>query len=371
MEGNQSMAIGAHDELGQRVSDYWSTQRVWQPGEGTQWLELEAVQRRIAAKVSGDPAVDWLEYVATRHYAHRQPVARCLSLGCGEGGLERTLALRGFFVHCDAYDIAEGSIKLARQSASNMGLDSIAYKVADVNRLQLPPASYDAIFVHSALHHFSNLEGVYSQIHHALKADAFLACNEYIGPTRFQFPRRQVEAMNIALALLPIRYRRYCESVNEPVGDGQPPVNKFVQTIQRFEHLIRRGRAKIQEGALWPTVRRKLREVLFSRLKSPDGARYKLEVACPTVNDVVTLDPSEAIRSEEILPLMQNEFEIIEVKGYGGSLLQFLLAGIAGNFASDDPVSKSLLQMLFQIEDSLIATGDLQHDFAVIVARAR
>jgi len=370
MDGDQVMATGAHGELAQRVSDYWSAQRAWQVGKGTQWLELEAVQRRIAAKVSGDPAMDWLEYVITRYYAHRQPLARCLSLGCGEGGLERNLASRGFFVHCDAYDIAEGSINRARQTASIMGLDSITYKVVDVNKLQLPAASYDAIFADSALHHFSNLEGIYSQIRRALKPGALFVSNEYIGPTRFQFPRRQLETMNAALKLLPIQYRRICEFAHEPLDDGQPAVNRFVQTIKRFERLTRRGRAKIREGALWPVVRRKLREALFSRFESPDGARYKLEVACPTVSDVVMVDPSEAIRSEEILPLMQKEFEIVEVKGYGGSLLQFLLAEIAGNFALDDPVSGSLLQMLFQIEDSLIAAGDLQHDFAVIVAQA-
>jgi len=371
MDGDQEMGTGACDELAQRVSDYWSTQRAWQLGKGTQWLELEAVQRRIAAKVSGDPAVDWLGYVATRYYAHRQPVARCLSLGCGEGSLERTLASNGFFIHCDAYDIAEGSINRARQTASIMGLNSITYKVADVNRLELPAISYDAVFVDSALHHFSNLEGIYSQIRRALKPGALFTSNEYIGPTRFQFPRRQVEAMNAALELLPIQYRRICGSAHESLNDGKPAVNRLTQTIKRFERSMRRGRAKMWEGALWPAVRRKLREALFSRFKSPDGAPYKLEVACPSVSDVVMMDPSEAIRSEEILPLMQKEFEIVEVKGYGGALLQFLLAGIAGNFASDDPVSRSLLQMLFQIEDSLIATGDLQHDFAVIVAQAR
>jgi ubiquinone/menaquinone biosynthesis C-methylase UbiE len=371
MKSHQDAIERDYDELGQKVSDYWSTQRVWQPGKETQWLGLQAVQNRIASKISGDPAVDWLEYAVTHYYAQRRPVARCLSLGCGEGELERTLASRDFFVHCDAYDIAAGAINLARQAASTMGLDTINYQVADVNQLELPENSYDAIFANSALHHFSNLEGVYSQIRRALKPEALFISNEYIGPTRFQFPRRQVEAMNATLALLPIQYRRMCESVGEVTDNGQPAAGGRTQPVNKLGYLTRRGMSKLREGDLWPTARRKLREAMFRYFKSPDGARYKLEVACPTVSDVCTLDPSEAIRSEEILPLMGREFELLEVKGYGGTLLQFLLAGIAGNFSGGDPASTALLQMLFQIEDSLIAAGDLQHDFAVIVARAR
>ncbi len=191
----------------QKVAEHWSSQRVWQPGKETQWLQIPAVQRRIAAKISGDPTVDWMDYVISKYFSGQLPVSCCLSVGCGEGDLERRLAARGFFLDCDAYDIAQGSIAKARDLAARQGFNTINYDVRDINDLALPPARYDAIFAFSALHHFVALEHVLSQIHTALKPGGLFIINEYIGPSRFQFPRQQVDAMNAALGLLPLDYR--------------------------------------------------------------------------------------------------------------------------------------------------------------------
>jgi ubiquinone/menaquinone biosynthesis C-methylase UbiE len=125
-----------------------------------------------------------LEYATARYFAGRRPVGRCLILGCGKGKVERALAARGFFRHCDAYDIAAGSITVAKQLATAQGLASIAYHVADVNELELSDRCYDAVFVTMALHHFANLEGVFAQIRRSLKPDGLLLCDEYVGPSR-------------------------------------------------------------------------------------------------------------------------------------------------------------------------------------------
>jgi 2-polyprenyl-3-methyl-5-hydroxy-6-metoxy-1,4-benzoquinol methylase len=349
-----------------KVAEHWSSQCVWQPDKETQWLQLPAVQCRIAAKISGDPTVDWMDYVIDKYYAGEIPVSRCLSVGCGEGDLERRLAARGFFLACDAYDIAQGSIARARDLAVGQGFNTINYDVRDINDLALQPAHYDAIFSFSALHHFVALEHVLSQIHTALKPGGLFIINEYIGPSRFQFPRQQVDAMNATLRLLPLPYRRIRDAADDMTS---APLSASSGARESFSRL-RRGVTKIREGSLWPAVRRKAREELFRRLHTSDGGRFKLEVACPTVSDVVRLDPSEAVRSDEIIPLLHRQFEVVEMKGYGGSLLHFFLGGIAGNF-TNDAAGQSLLDMLFQIEDSLIDAGQLDHDFALLVARAR
>jgi hypothetical protein len=63
---------------------------------------------------------------------------------------------------------------------------------------------------------------------------------------------------------------------------------------------------------------------------------------------------------------LREHFRIVEFKPLGGSILQFLLADIAGNFQSE--AGNQLLEMLFIIEDALMATGELDSDFAYIVA---
>jgi hypothetical protein len=83
------------------------------------------------------------------------------------------------------------------------------------------------------------------------------------------------------------------------------------------------------------------------------------------------VDPTEAIRSDEIIGVLQQYFEIIEKKEWGGNVLQYMLAGISGNFTPEDESLRDRLRMLTNIEETLIKYGELKSDFAYIVARAR
>ncbi|MDZ7339507.1 MAG: class I SAM-dependent methyltransferase, partial [candidate division KSB1 bacterium] len=103
----------------QRTAEAWA--QPWQTDLGLHWTDLEAVRRRLNAKVSGDEAEDWLSYTLRRHFADRLPLARCYSLGCGHGEVERRLARLGAFVRCEASDLSEGAIAEARRAAAAEG----------------------------------------------------------------------------------------------------------------------------------------------------------------------------------------------------------------------------------------------------------
>lgn len=148
----------------QRTADRWGAEGAWQVGRGIYWLELPAVQRRLNRKVSGRPDVDWIQYTLERHFAGRLPLERCLSLGCGEGELERRLASLGVFLACDASDIADVSIRQAQAAALAAGYNHVHYAVHDLNRLALPTAQYDAVWASGAVHHFERLEHVFEQV---------------------------------------------------------------------------------------------------------------------------------------------------------------------------------------------------------------
>lgn len=66
------------------------------------------------------------------------------------------------------------------------------------------------------------------------------------------------------------------------------------------------------------------------------------------------MDPSKTVRLQDILKVVEDYFDIRTLHPCGGSLLKFLLHGIAGNFRQEDPVPMRLLQMQFNIEDRLI-----------------
>ena len=277
------------------------------------WTELEAVQRRINRRVSGDPLVDPYQYVLARYFAGRLPLERALTLGCGTGELERGLVQYGFCSRHDAFDIAEESILKARDAARRAGLEHLRYEVADVNRIELPAQTYDCVWGVHSIHHLAALEHVFGQVRRARKPGAYFVLNEFVGPTRFQWTDRQLEVINGLLRTLPAHLRVRCGTA---------------QTL-------------------------------------------KSEVTRPTIAEMKRIDPSEAIRSAEIRPLFPRYFEVVEVKGYGGTVLHMLLHEIAGNFQNAAPATSAILEAICDLEEALVALGDLPHDFAMIVGCAR
>lgn len=339
----------------QRTVDYWSAEGAWETGRGIYWLETPAVLRRLNQKVSGQPDVDWVRYTLERHFAGRLPLDRCLSLGCGRGGLERQLAGLGAFVTCDAFDIAKGAIAEAQALARQAGYDHIRYTVQDVNQMELPVGYYDAVWSAGAVHHFERLEHVFEQVAAALKPDGLFILWEYVGPNRFQFPPRQRQVIRACHELLPADYRRLSATFLDH--------SLAWQSKSDLRWLMQRVGDKLRDGNLPGAVQRWLQRTWASR----SGVRpVKTTPNLPTARSVQAVDPSEAVRSAEIVPLLRRYFDMVEYKPLGGTILQFLLEGIAGNFQGQQ--GEEVLKMLFTIEDTLIACGYLESDFAYIVA---
>jgi ubiquinone/menaquinone biosynthesis C-methylase UbiE len=335
----------------QITAQHWSEQPDW--NSGIHWVELPAVQRRLNAKVSGDTATDWIFYTLQHYFPKRLPLERCLSLCCGKGALERRLADLGAFESCDAYDIAPGCIAEAQTHAAQAGYTRIHYAVADVNTLTLNSEQYDLILGNASIHHITALEAVFEQAACALKPDGFFVLNDYVGPSRFQFSPRQKEVVRACWTLLPPAHR-------QPVAAAVVERQRIVSQRRPLTWYVRRLWEKVRDGDLLATVQRRL---ALRRGESRSQLHF------PSARDVAATDPSEAARSAEIVPLLKQCFEIVEFKPLGGTILQFLLADIAGHFQS--PEGERLLKMLFKIEDVLLESGELQSDFAYIVARPR
>ncbi len=86
---------------------------------------------------------------------------------------------------------------------------------------------------------------------------------------------------------------------------------------------------------------------------------------------MILSDPSEAVESSKIEMLLHKKFEIVEIKGYGGTILHMLFNGIAHHFLSDDAETQRWLNVCFEIEDVLLASGELQSDYIVAVCKKR
>jgi SAM-dependent methyltransferase len=223
----------------------WNDARFAERLAHANWMANTAVLMHLNERATGDPARDWLSSWAHRWFAGDE--LRVLVLGCGEGWLERAIAAWPFVARIDAVDFAAEAVGRARELAR--GLEKISYGVVDLNRDQLPPDTYDVVVAHSVLHHVENLEHAYAQIERAMRPDATLIVNEYIGPNRFQYSDAVDAAINALLRALPEELRRPYDvrvrpSVEEMIANDPTEAVRAEELVAftevRFEVLERK-----------------------------------------------------------------------------------------------------------------------------------
>lgn len=276
------------------------------------WFAIPAVLKRWNVLISGDPDVDYRHYIAQKYLSSASSLS-ALSLGCGNGSNEIAWAELGIFHDIDAYDISRIRLDNAIMHAKEHEVDHIIdFQLADVYQLEKPEHSYDVVLVEGSLHHFSPLREILERIARWLKPEGYFILHEYAGPTRFQWTNRQVEVSNSLLSLLPRKY------------------TQLYQSRQHKDKVLKPGRLRM-----------------------------------------ILRDPSEAVESARIRPLIHEIFDVVELKGFGGTILHLLFYGIAHNFLADDPDTQRWLKLCFDIEDQLIAEGDLTSDFIVAVCQKR
>ena len=313
---NRSEETGEKGD-GDRVARYWAEMARGRAEKGSAprgcpWTDSSLIQKfYIHPTISGTQEANWLIWIKDNYFV--EPAERALNIGCGDGCLERHGATIHLFKACDALDISPGAIAVAKCLAEKSCLGrGINYQVADSNTVRLKQDWYDVIFSAMALHHIANLEGLFEQIDASLIENGLLILNEYVGPNRFQWTDAQLEIANDLLLLLPERYR------------VDPTTHTVKEAIRRqpLEHMI-------------------------------------------------AIDPSEAVRSRDILPLVEERFTIVKRIDYGGTILNLLLDNIILNFDEDRAGDMAMLRALFSLEKLLIRKGILESDFSLIVARKR
>lgn len=273
------------------------------------WTECPVVIRDyMNPLISGLPDVGWLEAVARQHFS--VPVARALSLGCGGGGLERHGLQLGIAERFDGFDVSAEAVALAARLAQESGqADRIVYAVADLNAMAFEEHHYGAVFASQSIHHIVALEHYMMQIRRTLLPGGLFVFNEYIGPNQFQWTEPQLEHARRLLAMIP---ENLCRMIREP---------GIKTTIQR-----------------------------------------------PTIEQMNAYDPTEAVRSADIMRVVEQQFSIVSRKDFGGTLLHLVLDNIAGNLSFCDE-GRELLRTFFAEEQRLIASGEIGSDFTVVVAR--
>lgn len=241
----------------------------------------------------------------------KKKAERALSISCGTGFWERRLILMGFAEQVDSFDNSSACLDWARDKAREEGMESINYWRADVNKIRLKRKKYNFVISVAALHHVYNLERLFGQINRSLKPEGLFFYDEYIGPNRMQWADDVLAEVNRSLEAMPARYRR-------KVAGGMK------------ERMI----------------------------------RYPIE-------ELIAIDPTEAVRSEEIVPLTEKYFDIVEKREYGGALLMPLFMNIIGNFDASRDEDRRIMDNCLEREEELLKNGDIPANGAVVVCRKR
>jgi SAM-dependent methyltransferase len=265
--------------------------------------QIPALRRRWNKLISGNENTDYPDYVASKFFAGKKGLA-AFSPCCGSGGNELRWAATGVFDRIDACDLSEKRIAAARAAAEKSESGAIARFFVSDWRAAPIAAPYDIVIADGALHHMVPMRRALERIRRLLKPDGFLIANDFSGPSRFQWSRRQLQAANALLSLIPDDYRRR-----------------------------------------WPDGG------LKKRIDAPGRLRMRLA------------DPSEAAESSLIRPLLKELFTPLEWREKGGAIACLVFHEIALRYLEPDETAAEIMRLCFAWEDLLMARGCIASDY--------
>lgn len=258
------------------------------------WWIIPEVKERWNKLITGNPKVTYETFMMNGYLKNKKNL-RLLSIGSGSCSHELELASYPNFEKIVCVDIADNRLKEAEKIAHSKGLQNISFICANALEYSFE-SNFDIVFFHSSLHHFNHISNLIPhKIIPLLKSDGHLIINEYVGPTRIQHPKHQLQAINRGLKLIPTKFR-------ERFKTG------WIKKRYRGSGLIR----------------------------------------------MILADPSECIDSSSILPTIHTHFKTIDERPYGGNILMHVLKDISHHFLDMDSERKYILNSLFDFEDEYL-----------------
>lgn len=249
--------------------------------------------------------VDPVDLVAAELERRTEPGARVISVCCGAGQNERHLAARLRDRELIGIDLAPEVVEHANAAAERAHLTNVRFVTGDADDLDIGRRCCDAVVGIAAIHHIAALETFWDRCRRALRPGGAVLAQEYVGPSRMQWTAAQCEHGSRALA-------------------------ELVPDEHKTDHDV---------------------------------------VRPPPVDVVEGIDPSEAVRSAEILPTCRAAGFLLErYAGAGGALLQPVLIDQIHTYDPRDWAHNAVLATLFREEDRLMSAGVLGDDFAMFVA---
>lgn len=255
---------------------------------------------KLNALFGVDTIVDFYAEYFRRATVGQPGPYRFASLGAGECSLEIQIAVRlkaqglsGFTIEC--FELSPVLIERAMVAARQAGVtDQVQIAAVDLNQWTPTGGYYTGIMASHSLHHFVELEQIFSSCHQSLKPTGVFVTNDMIGRNG---------------------HMRW------------PEVLKWVDGIWRF---------------------------LPDRLKFNQQLNcFDAEF----VNRDCSKESFEGVRAQDILPLLIHRFGFTHFLACGGLVDVFIDRGYGHNFATTNEKDTALIDFIETLNSSLLAQG--------------
>ncbi|HLO52476.1 MAG TPA: class I SAM-dependent methyltransferase [Kamptonema sp.] len=278
-------------------------------GVASQWVSNPIIEEAINKRMSGGDTQKYWLAWLIEDFFCCQKFERLLSIGCGIGNHEVIIAKLGLAKHIDAFDFSDASLEIARKNADLAGVNINFYQ-DDFNNFKLSEEhKYDIVFCSGSMHHVKEIERFISIVHQALKPEGYLIVNEYVGDC----------------------YNIY----------SQPQVDLINRLYNCFPDELKSGKMETFVN--------------------------------PTLKQVFEADPSEAVRSKLIIPLLDEYFVREVFNPLGGAILHPMYPLLDHNqFLPGDAKGEAIIRLLLEFEEILMELpGGLPTDFCLSILRPK
>lgn len=247
-----------------------------------------------------DTIVDFYAEAFRRATINQEGPYRFASLGAGECSLEIQIALRlrelcisDFVIDC--FELSPVLIERALTGAREAGVvNQVQIAAIDLNQWSPAAGHYNGIMASHSLHHLVELEEIFANCRKSLKSTGIFATNDMIGRNG---------------------HMRW------------PEVLKWVEGIWRF---------------------------------LPDRFKLNRQLNCfdaDFVNRDCSTESFEGVRTQDILPLLVEQFGFTHFLAYGGLIDIFVDRGYGHNFETKDAKDTALIDFIETLNSSLLAKG--------------
>lgn len=278
------------------------------------WWNNKFIREIIQKEITGDASLSWY----TKKIQDRStPFGRVLCFGDGHGMAAEAFLTKRDTIEIVYLNISKGEGERFYHKMKELNIDiPYSFVKSDANSYDYSSLGlFNTIIDVGAFHHFQNFEYIFPQLNNQLHRDGIMYVDEYVGLSKLGFEQSIIDIIN-----------EWLDSLPDQLIACRKPVNQ-----KDFKKM-------------W---------------KCSD-------------------DPSEGIRSGDLDQMLRDNFELVEVISFGGTLLHpfFLTSNLKPcrlntNNWHQTEVGKFETSRLVRFEQKMIGTGKIPQNYLYYVLKKK